>query len=136
MFSADHVAKQQQMSMVCNANPRIRSLSGSQLYLLTGAQYSLNYIPSVFRRFKDFEPYMGGTAMDLLHNTESGVFKELLQVSMVSVKSSFLSKISDPSLGCRGLSCTQGITGDRAPSNRCPSTASCSNQGQSVDGYH
>jgi hypothetical protein len=36
-------------------------------------------VESVFRRFKDFDPYKG-TPIDMMHNLESGIMKDLLEV--------------------------------------------------------
>jgi len=36
-------------------------------------------VESVFRRFKDFDPFKG-TPIDMMHNLESGIMKDLLEV--------------------------------------------------------
>ena len=36
-------------------------------------------VESVFRRFKDFDPFKG-TPIDIMHNMESGIMKDLLEV--------------------------------------------------------
>ena len=43
-------------------------------------------VDTVFRRFKDFDPYKG-TPIDIMHNMESGIMKDLLEVPRTAPKS-------------------------------------------------
>ena len=43
-------------------------------------------VDSVFRRFKDFDPFKG-TPIDIMHNMESGIMKDLLEVPHTAPKS-------------------------------------------------
>lgn len=44
-----------------------------------GSLHSVQMVESVFRRFKDFDPFKG-TPIDMMHNLESGIMKDLLEV--------------------------------------------------------
>ena len=52
----------------------------SKIWVITpGSLHSVQMVESVFRRFKDFDPYKG-TPIDMMHNLESGIMKDLLEV--------------------------------------------------------
>ena len=52
------------------------------MVFLAGSANSIAMVDVVFRHFRDFDPHIG-TPIDIMHNLESGVLKDLLEVITV-----------------------------------------------------
>ena len=49
------------------------------MVFLAGSANSIAMVDVMFRHFRDFDPHIG-TPIDIMHNMESGVLKDLLEV--------------------------------------------------------
>ena len=74
------------MSTVSRCLAEVPQTSENCKSAAAGSLHSVQMVESVFRRFKDFDPFKG-TPIDIMHNMESGIMKDLLEVPHTAPKS-------------------------------------------------